>query len=306
MFGFRGTKVLIGRGFDVLQNLYNSVLLKRNLNNRGDEAVPVVDWDGFFYAWGVPMLKESEWNTINSILLDLYTVNDLKGLASKTLSVLRLLIPFSKGYFIFLDEKQEINSESSVFTGFDDESIESYVQTFYQKDYLQYLYSFTSESSVYKDSSMIDDSVRTETDFYKFFLKPYSIPFGAGIVLVRNQKVLGVFNLFRGENIGDFSDKDLYILNILKKHLENMVCNALLIEGSECNSGEAIFKAVEDFSLSSRESDVLKLLADGFSNSDISDQMNVSVSTVKKHVYNIFNKAGVNSRTQLLNMIYTK
>ncbi len=252
------------------------------------------------------MLKESEWNTINSILLDLYTVNDLKGVASKTLSVLRLLIPFSKGYFIFLDENHEIDGKSSIFTGFDDQSMESYIRTFYQKDYLQYLYSFTSESSVYKDSTMIDDSVRTETDFYKFFLKPCSIPFGAGIMLVRDKKILGVFNLFRGENIGDFSDKDLYILNILKKHLENMVCNALLMEGAGCNGGEAIFKAVEDFALSSRESDVLKLLADGFTNSDISDQMNVSVSTVKKHIYNIFNKAGVNSRTQLLNMIYNK
>ena len=260
----------------------------------------------FLCLAGVLMLKESEWNTINSILLDLYTVCGLREVASKSLSILRLLIPFSKGYFIFLDEKMEIDSGLSVFTGFDDESIDSYVQTFYQKDYLQYLYSFTSESSVYRDSSMIDDKVRTETDFYKFFLKPCGIPFGAGIVLVKERKVLGVFNLFRGENIGDFSEKDLYILNILKKHLENMVSNAMSHEDAGDRGMFALFRAVEDFSLSSRESDVLKLLADGFSNNAISELMNVSVSTVKKHVYNIFNKVGVNSRTQLLNMIYTK
>ncbi|MCR4822435.1 MAG: LuxR C-terminal-related transcriptional regulator [Treponema sp.] len=252
------------------------------------------------------MLKDSEWNTINSILLDLYTVNDVKEIAGKTLSVLRLLIPFSKGYFTLLDDYLHIQEENSVFTGFEDSDVEKYIKTFHEKDYLQYLYSFTNESSVYQDSVMIEDSVRRETDFYRLFLSPLGIPFGAGIVLVKNQKVLGVFNLFRGENLGDFSEKDLYILNILKKHLENMVSNAILITRSSPDSELSLTKAVEDFSLSSREADVLKLLADGRSNMDISEEIHVSVSTVKKHVYNIFNKAGVNSRTQLLNMIYTK
>ena len=38
---------------------------------------------------------------------------------------------------------------------------------------------------------------------------------------------------------------------------------------------------------------------------EISEQIDVSVSTVKKHIYNIFNKAGVNSRTQLLNLVFS-
>lgn len=45
-------------------------------------------------------------------------------------------------------------------------------------------------------------------------------------------------------------------------------------------------------------------IADGRSNNDISEQIHVSLSTVKKHVYNIFNKVGVNSRTQLLNLVF--
>lgn len=252
------------------------------------------------------MLKEAEWNTINTILLDLYTVNDVKILASKTLSVLRLLIPFSKGYFIFLDKKRQISKDLSVFLGFEEPAVEKYIGTYHEKDYLQYLYSLTNESTVYKDSSMIVESIRTETEFYQFFLKPAGIPFGAGIVLARNQEVIAVFNMFRGENLGDFSEKDLYILNILKKHLENMVVNAVQTEKPEDSEEKSLLKAVEDFSLSEREADVLRLIADGRSNNDISEQIHVSLSTVKKHVYNIFNKAGVNSRTQLLTMIYTK
>ena len=252
------------------------------------------------------MLKEAEWNIINTILLDLYTVSDVKILASKTLSELPLLIPFSKGYFIFLDEKKEISKDLSFFLGFEESAVEKYIGTKHEKDYLQYLYSFASESTVYKDSAMLDETVCTETEFYRFFLRPEGISFDAGIVLAKNQEIIAVFNMFRGESQGDFSEKDLYILNILKKHFENMVVNAFQTEKTGYSEEKSLLKAVEDFSLSEREADVLRLIADGRSNNDISEQIHVSLSTVKKHVYNIFNKAGVNSRAQLITMIFTK
>ncbi len=65
-----------------------------------------------------------------------------------------------------------------------------------------------------------------------------------------------------------------------------------------------ISKAAAAFSLSKREAEVLRLVVEGRSNSDIGERLDVSVSTVKKHVYNIFNKAGVYSRTQLLSLVY--
>jgi len=58
--------------------------------------------------------------------------------------------------------------------------------------------------------------------------------------------------------------------------------------------------------LSKREVEVLEQIMDGKSNADISELLDVSLSTVKKHIYNIFNKVGVNSRTQLLTMVYEK
>ena len=66
-----------------------------------------------------------------------------------------------------------------------------------------------------------------------------------------------------------------------------------------------INEAGKMFNLSTRESEVLKQLLEGRTNLEISEILSVSISTVKKHVYNIFNKAGVNNRTQLLNFVYT-
>ncbi|MFC1534043.1 LuxR C-terminal-related transcriptional regulator [Thermodesulfobacteriota bacterium] len=50
--------------------------------------------------------------------------------------------------------------------------------------------------------------------------------------------------------------------------------------------------------LSGRETEVLRLLTEGYTNSQISELLSVSPNTVKTHINNIFNKLGVNDRTQ--------
>lgn len=50
--------------------------------------------------------------------------------------------------------------------------------------------------------------------------------------------------------------------------------------------------------LSSRELEVLCILAEGASNNEISRMLDISPHTVKSHVIHIFNKLGVNDRTQ--------
>ncbi len=50
--------------------------------------------------------------------------------------------------------------------------------------------------------------------------------------------------------------------------------------------------------LSERELEVLCLVADGLSNREIANKLVVTVTTVKKHVSNIFGKLDATSRTQ--------
>jgi two-component system, NarL family, response regulator LiaR len=53
-----------------------------------------------------------------------------------------------------------------------------------------------------------------------------------------------------------------------------------------------------DISISPREFEVLQRIACGYSNQEIADQLNVSLSTVKTHSSNIFAKLDVKRRTQ--------
>lgn len=252
------------------------------------------------------MLNESEWNAINNILLDLYTVNDMKQLSNKVLHVLRLVIPFSKGYFALLDENGRVDNGNSVFDGFDVQAEKEYKEKYFDFDYKKHIFDLKKQTAVFQNPQMFDDEVRKNAGFYKEFLHSEDIPYEAGIGIIENGKIRGILNLFRGAGLGDFSEKNVYVLNILKRHLENIVRNVYLIDTQNFDvvSSKCFDSAVSDFALSEREAEILRLIADGKSNAEICSGLCVSISTVKKHVYNIFNKAGVNSRTQLLNQIY--
>jgi LuxR family maltose regulon positive regulatory protein len=52
--------------------------------------------------------------------------------------------------------------------------------------------------------------------------------------------------------------------------------------------------------LTTREVEILKLIEAGNSNQEISEQLVISIATVKRHISNIYTKLGVKSRTQAL------
>ncbi len=65
-------------------------------------------------------------------------------------------------------------------------------------------------------------------------------------------------------------------------------------DNAELNAGQLTEE------LSARELEVLKLIAKGHSNQDISSELFISLNTVKSHVSHIFEKLGVNKRTKAI------
>ncbi|MGW2049063.1 response regulator [Streptomyces sp. NPDC001858] len=58
--------------------------------------------------------------------------------------------------------------------------------------------------------------------------------------------------------------------------------------------------------LTTREAEVLVLIADGLSNPEIARRLSVSTATVKTHINNIFSKTGLNGRAQAVRYAYGK
>ncbi len=59
----------------------------------------------------------------------------------------------------------------------------------------------------------------------------------------------------------------------------------------------------QKFNISRREREIVELILQGKSNKEIEDSLFISLSTVKNHIYNVYQKLGVKSRSQLIRLI---
>ena len=66
---------------------------------------------------------------------------------------------------------------------------------------------------------------------------------------------------------------------------------------------EAIEKITTDYKISTRETEILKLVLNGKNNKQIEQELFISYHTVKNHIYNIFQKLGISNRYQLISLI---
>lgn len=60
----------------------------------------------------------------------------------------------------------------------------------------------------------------------------------------------------------------------------------------------------ESYNMTKRETDILRLLYQGLSNIEIADELYISKSTVKSHIYNAFRKANVRSRSEMIVLMH--
>ncbi|MER6955367.1 MULTISPECIES: response regulator transcription factor [unclassified Streptomyces] len=79
-----------------------------------------------------------------------------------------------------------------------------------------------------------------------------------------------------------------------------------LLERLSAPEPEPAEPAVPPDGLTTREVEVLMLIADGLSNPEIARRLSVSTATVKTHINNIFSKTGLNGRAQAVRYAYGK
>ena len=112
---------------------------------------------------------------------------------------------------------------------------------------------------------------------------------GADAYCTKNIKIDELINIIKTVNEGTMwidSSVAAYIMEYLQSKTIN---NEIQKETQD---------TFTDFGLTPREKDVLKLVAEGLSNKDISNQLSLSIYTVKYHVSNIIQKLAVDDRTQ--------
>ena len=70
--------------------------------------------------------------------------------------------------------------------------------------------------------------------------------------------------------------------------------------------GEGKAKLIESVRMTKREREVVELIAEGLSNKEIAQQLNVATYTVKSHVHNILEKLALHTRLQVASYAHTQ
>jgi DNA-binding CsgD family transcriptional regulator len=136
--------------------------------------------------------------------------------------------------------------------------------------------------SVTKWSDFYSQAELRNTPFWAEYFPPFGIRYAIGVPLPsppgRTRSV------WFARTHRDFSERDRLVLAVLRPHLTDVFLDA-----------ERRRRGIPP--LSPREQEVLQLAAQGYSNADIARILFISVSTVRKHLENIFNRTGARTRS---------
>lgn len=99
-----------------------------------------------------------------------------------------------------------------------------------------------------------------------------------------------------------FTEKEVDFVKELHPLLEDFFINLFLPAPAEFSYHDFMKNQVQ---LTSRETDIVKLLIQGLIPAEIAKRLSISISTVYKHIANIYKKCGISNRQQLYQMFRT-
>ncbi len=241
-------------------------------------------------------LEENEWMFLNEISYNISFIYSFDEMRLQTLNWLKLLIGFDGAVFSTVEDGEV---KQSVSVGFDDSVIKKYEALYH--DSPMYWILLSGRNYAYLQSELVSSSSAITGDFYESVYKSGGFEYSMGINIVFREEVIGIINFYRTHESGDFTKREMFVLNQLQKHLAYRLYY-------EAKKGDTRYffakgyhdKISKDFGLTVRESELLEYAVKGYSNEKIAETMSISISTVKKHFHSLYEKMNVKNRVQLL------
>lgn len=253
------------------------------------------------------MISNHEWENLNELVVLLYGIKNSAAMRKAFLTKLMTLIDFDLADFNLSQgekEREQWLKDPVVVSIFNEKTerafINLYETQYYKIDYVNWIFAH-HESVVYRESDLINDKLRRESKFYKDYLAKYDLGSVAGISIITAGHLAGAITLYKSESKGDFTDQDIYILERLLPHLQNVLRSAQEERAKDQSEVKKLLKY--QFHITQKEMEIIGQILSGYSNAEISHINQTSLNTTKSHVANIFEKTGVNSRTQLISFL---
>ncbi|MGG5317486.1 helix-turn-helix transcriptional regulator [Enterococcus sp. AZ072] len=245
-------------------------------------------------------LTDSVWQKINTFIYSIYQTDTMDALRVTTLEKLPELVISDCSFFDMARiEKGQTRYFNPLSLTISQEKLNEYFESFIYGDYVSWMFSLHKNSVVYCDSKIVTEEVREQTPLYNQWLEPMNLYYSCGINFVRENTPYGSLNLFNSRKRGDFTQQDLAILTILEPHF-TLKLTQLYPHGLPILSDKTVEQPLDKFHLTEREQEVVRWLCSEASMEEISQQMYISVHTVRKHAANIYRKTSCKNRNQLI------
>lgn len=193
------------------------------------------------------------------------------------LNTIAHIIPISASVYYLVDDLWQ--PDNHVLYGISSRMHQDYLQHFYQLDPLHPDKFRNDELRLVK---MAPEMKHKNQEFYHDFMQPNNITDMAEIFIRRKNKIIAGISVLRDS---PFQPQEVIRLNAILPIAELMT-----------------FDILPDslVSYTPKEQEIIHLVREGSSNKRIALLLGVSLSTVKTHLRNIFTKANVSNRTELV------
>lgn len=246
-------------------------------------------------------LGTNDWIVMNHIIYQIYSTEDLSQMRSMLVEQLRILFDYDSADFWLASPEGDNSLVDPVFFNESADVRDTYMDKLYSLDYAKGLI-LSGKNMIYRESDMISDEERVKSEYYKAYFEPAGWHHGLNLVISHNSKFLGVLAFYRMKGKSNFEYEDIFILEMLKDHLDYRLYRSLIKE--ELSKDKiSIAESTKQYLLTRREETILKLLLAGENNEAICEKLCITNNTLKKHILNLYRKMNIKNRMQLFKMI---
>jgi len=238
------------------------------------------------------VLQRNQAILLNEIIRKIYTMPDYREMRIALLEMLDTLIPFQQASFYLASKEKEHRLADPVGKGIPQSELQRYIDEYEDIDYTRWVF-MSGKTMVYRETDLFPDKIRQDNAFYRDIYVPAGIYYSAQMSIAHGDTFLGIISLYRNMQQGDFTNKEMFILDLLKDHLGNRA-NIEWEKGKneltdiKNKVSYDAYHFVERYGLTTREVEVLGLLLAGIPNRTICETLVISPNTIKKHTLSIY------------------
>ncbi len=245
-------------------------------------------------------LEINDWMILNSIIYKVYTTEDSNLMREQLLEQMKMILDFDSADFFLAANDGSKRLIKPVTYNCEENDSSIYEDLDYSRGIM-----YTGKSLVYRETDIISDEKRIETDYYDKVYRPNNWHYSLQMILGRNKEFLGVITFYRTIGKDNFQYDDIFIMDMLKDHIAYRLYTNNR-DSKDIEEKLTVGETSEKYDLTKREQMILKMLMKGKDNVSICDELSISVNTLKKHILNIYRKLGIKNRVQMFKMIKEK